>query len=429
VKKFWILSELYYPEESATGFILSQIAEGLAESRDVNVICTQPTYHQRGVQAPAQEIHHGVQIQRCRATSLNKDVLWQRMINFLTISLSIFFKALWLIGRQDIVLVVTNPPLLPFLASLVCKLKGAQCILLVHDVYPEVAVAARILKPDSLAVNVTARLTAWLYGSVDHIIVLGRDMKARALQKMGQKGAEKISIIPNWADLSLIAPTAKSENSLLQELGLTQKFVIQYAGNMGYLHNIECIIESAEYLKDQPDIHFLFLGGGTKKQWLEETVAKKQLHNVTLLPNLPRSEQNTFLNAADLAVMSFVPGMLGVSVPSRTYNILAAGKPMIVLMEAEAEVSLLLQEEAIGWVLPPGQGKLLAETIRQIYEERSIVARMGLRAREIAETQYSFAQILRQVEGVIASLDAIKAGHGERLNEQKDRSIDHANGS
>lgn len=424
MKKLWILSELYYPEESATGFILSQIAEGLADSLDVQVICTQPTYHQRGVQAPAREVHRGVQIRRCRATSLNKDILWQRIINFLTISLAIFFTAVRQIGRQDIVLVVTNPPLLPFLASLTCKLKGARCVLLVHDVYPEVAIAAGVVKPTSFSAKISQRLTAWLYNSVDHIVVLGRDMKQLVMQKLGKRQEVKISIIPNWADLELIAPTAKSENQLLHELGLTDKFVVQYAGNMGYLHNIECIVESACHLKHRPEIHFLFIGAGAKKRWLEQTVAEQQLSNVTLLPNRPRSDQNNFLNACDLAVMSFVPAMLGVSVPSRTYNILAAGKPLIVLMDATAEASLLVQEENIGWALPPGQGRLLADTICEVFQNRQRLPAMGLHAREVAETYYAFAKVLRQFKDVIETLEPQAPRPIRHWQEQKSNPLD-----
>ncbi len=183
--KIWILSEHYYPDETATGHILGHIAEGLVDQYSVGVICAQPTYHQRGSTAPAREVHNGVEIFRCASTNLDRNVIWKRLINLVTISLSIFFASLFRIKSGDTVLVVTNPPLLPFLTRFAAWVKRARVVLLVHDVYPEVVVASGVAGADSAVVRLTAWANEKLYRSMDHIVVLGRDMRDLALRKLG----------------------------------------------------------------------------------------------------------------------------------------------------------------------------------------------------------------------------------------------------
>ncbi|MCA9071662.1 MAG: hypothetical protein KDA84_22200, partial [Planctomycetaceae bacterium] len=139
--RIWVVSELYYPEDTSTGYYLTRIAQGLAErsSDPVHVLCGRPTYAARGQKTAWRETHGGVRIQRCWGTTWNKNRLLLRIVNLLTLSVSVFLVAAWRLQRGDRVLVVTNPPLLPFVISWACRLRGARCALLIHDVYPDVA--------------------------------------------------------------------------------------------------------------------------------------------------------------------------------------------------------------------------------------------------------------------------------------------------
>src|ERR1700733_14737681 len=144
-RRIWIISELYYPELTSTGYFLTGIAEGLATAYDVSVLCGQPSYWARGVRAPVHEIRNGVNVQRCRATTLDKNRPLFKIINLITVSVSIFLVALFRLRRGDIVIAVTNPPLLPYVAAFACRLKGAHIVPLIHDVYPEVLTRLDIL--------------------------------------------------------------------------------------------------------------------------------------------------------------------------------------------------------------------------------------------------------------------------------------------
>ncbi|MFZ1597493.1 MAG: glycosyltransferase, partial [Anaerolineae bacterium] len=205
---------------------------------DVNVLCSQPTYAARGSFAPWREVRNGVRIERCPGTTFDKDVLVPRLVNVITISLSLFLRALSRIRKSDVVIAVTNPPLLPFLVEIACRLRSANYILRIDDVYPEALTATGLARPDSTMVRVLARMTRRLYRSVGQIIVVGRDMERLAREKLGGT-AKQISVIPNWADVALVTPVPKTDNALLHELGLVDRFVVQCAGNMGRAQGVE----------------------------------------------------------------------------------------------------------------------------------------------------------------------------------------------
>lgn len=410
----WVISELYHPEDNATGHLLTHIAEGLAERYPVRVLCSQPTYNARGTRAPVCEEHGGVPIRRCRATALNKNVLVLRVINLVTISIALFVQTLARVRRGDFVLVVTNPPLLPFLVAAACKLRGAPFLLLIHDVYPEVLAATGMVKPDALLARGVDALSRRLYRGAERIIVLGRDMARLVAPKLGP-ARNNLVVIPNWADLDQVCPTPRPSNALLRKLGLTDKFVVLYAGNMGRTHGLEGLAQAAATLRSDTDTHFLFVGSGAKRLWLENVIRASGLGNMTVLGNRPRSEQQTFLNACDVAVISFVPGMAGVSVPSRMYNLLAAGKPILAVADADSELALVVEEEAIGWVVPPGRPDQTARAIREARSDPERLAQMGRRARRVAESKYSLRHAITAYQTMIADLEAARHPQENRL--------------
>jgi colanic acid biosynthesis glycosyl transferase WcaI len=205
-----------------------------------------------------------------------------------------------------------------------------------------------------------------------------------------------IATIPNWAELESVSPAGRIDNELLKELGLTNKLVFLYAGNMGHPNDLATIVDAAEMLRDSLDVHFVFLGTGVKRRWLEKQVTDLELSNVTILDPRPRSEQKVFLNACDVALVSLVEKMVGVSMPSRTYNILAAGKPILALTEPGSEVSRVVEEDHAGWTVPPGDPQRFADTVREIIDRRSELPSIGAAARKSALEKYSLEMALEK---------------------------------
>jgi colanic acid biosynthesis glycosyl transferase WcaI len=402
-QRVWVVSELYYPELTSTGYFLTGIAEGLAEFHKVCVLCGQPSYWARGVRAPAREMLNNVDVQRCWSIALDKNNLLFKIINMITITLSIFSSALLRFRSGDVVIAVTNPPVLPYVASLACRLRGASFILLVHDVYPEVLIRLGVLKLRSMPARFLDLASRWLYESTSRIVVLGRDMQETVSQKLSSS-RERVEIATNWASTEIILPQERSKNGLLAKLNLSEKFVVQFWGNMGRPHCVEDLIDSAQLLASDPAFHFLLIGWGTKKAWAIGEKQARKLENVTILDPLPREDSCEVQNACDIAINTLARGMAGISVPSRSYNAMAAGKPMLAVCDSESELAAMVTEEGIGWVVPPGRPDLIAAILREAKANKNALKQMSDRARKAVDTKYTRSHVLRVYRNMIGDL-------------------------
>lgn len=387
----WVVSELYAPELTSTGYYLTEIAEHLARIfPHVTAIVSQPTYAARGTRAAAFEKRNGVTVRRFWNPALAKDALIGRACNLLAYSIHAGVALLWSVRSGDVVLAVTNPPPMPYIAALICRIKRARLVLLVHDVYPEVLVASGLAASDSGLVRIAHTASKWLYRRSDKIIVLGRDMSRLIRRKLSTDGAAaKLEIIPNWANLDAVQMSPVTEQQLANPM------TVQYAGNMGRGHNIEILVEASARL---PEINFAFIGHGAKRPWLERTIEERGLHNVAVRDYRPRGEMSESLADCDLSVISFVSGMSGVSVPSRLYNVLAAGRPILAICDADSELALVVEEERLGWVVRPNDVDGLVAVLRQAATHRTDLFALGARAYDAAQRRFSRACVMQSYE-------------------------------
>lgn len=392
--RLWVASELYYPEETSTGYFLTRIAEGLTPTFDVRVISGRPAYSERGVAVTRDEVKGGATIHRVGATRFDKDRLALRILNLVTFSVGAFFYALGHIQRGDRVLVVTNPPTLPLVLMLAGKLRGAGLTLLVHDIYPDVLAATRMMDRGGLTFRALDAGAAWLLRRFGSVVVLGRDMAELIGAKPGV-AHERIVIIPNWADLDLIRPADRDGNALRRDLGLESKFVVQFSGNIGRTHDLAAVVSAAERLRQREDIHFLLAGYGGKLSAVGEDIRRRGLTNVTILPRQPRERLSTMLACSDLTVIALVADMFGISVPSRMYNVMAAGVAIAAIADPRSELARVVKENNAGWVLPEG-GDGLAALVEQLAgDPRCAVARArGENGRSRVERTYTLERVI-----------------------------------
>lgn len=417
----WFISEVYFPDEQGTAFYTTGLAEGLAGNFKVGVLCSCPTVTARGKRVARKEVRNGVIVERCMGTTLDKDIFILRLVNIATYSVSILLKALTRVKKGDIVFAVTSPPSTPFIARFVCFLKKAVCVLRIEDVYPEILVATGMIRERSFLNGILRFATGILYRSADQVVVLGRDMKTLAEKKMGD-GSKTARIIRSWADTNTVFPLPKEDTALVRELGLHKKFVVSCVGNMGRAQAIEFLFEAVTMLKDEDRIHFLFIGGGARRKWMEREAVSRGLNNVTLLDQRPRDDQANFLNACDISVISLLPGVTGAGVPSRTYNIMAAGKPIIAVSEEASEVAMLVREEAIGWVTPPCNPEFLVRTILEAMSDMERLINMGCKAGAAARGKFSRENIVEEyrdlVQEIICGHGSFYAATGETIRDQ-----------
>jgi len=393
----WILSEVYYPDEAGSGYYITKIAQHLADRLPVSVLCTQPSYSQNWVRAAAEEVHQQVRIVRCATPSVARRGLLSRLVRMAVVSLNMLLAALSRIRPGDQILAVTNPPSVPILACLVASLKRVPYTLILHDIHPDMVAACGMMSSRSLVYRVLRRLNRYVLRRAQHIFCIGRDMAEYLVTLRGMGGSRGIHVIPIWSDSEEVFPEPRSENKLLRELGLMDKFVVLWAGNMGHPQGVETLAGAIRLLKDDPQIHFLLLGSGPKAHLLTELRASG-CGNFTLLPPRPRTAQSSFLNACDLSILGLVPGMYGLAVPSRTYNVMAAGKPVIAIVSNASEIDRLVMEEQIGWVVEPGSAEQAADAICAAKNHPEWLAEMGKRARYAAETRYARETVLTQFD-------------------------------
>jgi glycosyltransferase involved in cell wall biosynthesis len=255
------------------------------------------------------------------------------------------------------------------------KLKGAQLINWLQDIFPEVA--------SRLGANPLPRALDALLRSCRDLslrraqtnIVLGEHMRDQ-LQRAGIP-AERIQIIENWAELHPNDPKPAASSGLRARLGLDDRFVVGYSGNLGRAHEFQTVLRAAEILKGDANIVFLMTGGGTGMAQLEREVRARGLNNFRFLTYQPRDSLSDCLAAADVHWVSLRPALEGLVVPSKFYGILAAARPVIFIGDADGELARNIRRCACGATLKIGQAAQLAQLLSAWRSDLPLRERMG----------------------------------------------------
>jgi glycosyltransferase involved in cell wall biosynthesis len=375
---FLLFTGHYPPDQTTAAGYLADIANEIARDRPVVVFSGSggaATLAQRP-NVTVMEIGRGGQ---------SKWGMPGRLWRMLGLSVRGFFAALHHAGPGSPVLVVTAPFLLPYFIVLAANLRGARCALLVYDLYPEAMIIAGVSKEKSLIVRTIRFFNRLMLRHLDYVITIGRDMEPRLCAYRGFS-SNKIVYIPNWAtEQPIFRPIAPS-NPFRKSVGA--RFIVGMSGNLGLTHDPITPIEAAARLANNSQIHFLLSGWGPGWRRLREAYERISPPNVTLVERVPESELTDFLAAADVWLLPYRRGMAGVSVPSRTYNILAIGRPIIAISDANSEQAMIVGEDGVGWVCPPEQPQKLAELIESISADPADTTDKGKQAVATVKSRY-----------------------------------------
>lgn len=391
--RLWIISEFYYPIITSTGYYMTEIAEYMArQGKEVHVICTNSRYNEiQECDSGLTEFHNGVHIHRIRLKNIDKNNFLKRTVRLLWTSLLLWNKTFRSVRKGDTVLTVTNPVFLLLGLPLIRRLKHISYVLLVHDIFPENLAAIGKVKKHTLTYKGLKILFDKAYAKADTCISIGRDMSEVIREKISDPS--RIRFIPNWADDREVFPLAKEETRLFRNLDLRDKFIFQFAGNLGHAQGIDNILEAIR-LVENPHLHFTFIGGGAKYEMIADFIKKHSGIPITLIGFQDRSDQNDFLNACDVALITLNDGMFGLGVPSKSYNIMAAGKPILLIADSRSEIALTVRELSLGWVVKPHCPKALKETFEEIYNRQDSLPSIRNNARTAAETLFAKENIL-----------------------------------
>jgi colanic acid biosynthesis glycosyl transferase WcaI len=389
VKRLIFLNRYFFPDHSATSQILSDLAFHLAKiGRDVHVVTSQQRYDDQKARLPAHEIIAGVTIHRVRTTRFGRAGLPGRSIDYLSFYASMWRSILALAGPNDILIAMTDPPLVSVLAMRAARLRGAQLVNWLQDIYPEVAVELGI----PLFKGPISRALCYLRDQSLNVaganVVVGHQMGEKVLSC--GISANRIHVIPNWSDDERILPIAGADNPLRREWGLEKKFVVGYSGNLGRAHEFETILAAAEKLRNNSHIIFLVVGGGHHLEEFSRCVGKRGLdRSFRFVPYQERASLKYSLAVPDVHWISLRPEVDGLIVPSKFYGIAAAGKPMIAIMARDSETAQLVRQHACGIVIEPGNADALVAAILQLFADTERCAAMGRRARSMLDAQFT----------------------------------------
>ena len=228
-----------------------------------------------------------------------------------------------------------------------------------------------------------------------NVVVLDRFMAERTLTK--RDVAEKLTVLPPWSPTDDLGRIEHADNPFRAEHGLADKFVIMYSGNIGPASPVDTILDAAQSLHDDPRLLFLFIGGGTSKQAVDERIQQSGAPNVRTLPYQPIEALKYSLAAADVHVVTVGQAVVGICHPCKVYGAMAVGRPILLLGPDPCHVSDIIKDQNIGWRIEPGDVDGAVNTIQQIAatDPEQLLA-MGERAMSLMQERFSRTDTCRR---------------------------------
>lgn len=406
-KRFALLCQHFYPEMVSTGLHMTELSTRLAElGWQITVYCAKPSWglDQEGwTEVPNELTYQGVRIRRVPTLGKQQGGLLSRLLFAVTFVLAVGWEVIRKRGEYPGLVVTTNPPFLGLVSWLYSRVFRRPYLLIVYDVYPDIAVRLGALSPQSWLTKTWAWMTRLILREAAVVVVIGRDMEKIIQEKLPSRLHDRIVLIPNWSDERHVKSIPKAENRFRQELQLNGTFVVQYAGRMGRTHNLEPLLEAAQRMNGS-DVLFQFVGEGAKRQKLEQIAAAQGLDNVQFLPYQPTERLAEMLSAADLAVVCLESHFTGMSVPSKSYGVIASGTPILAFLDPESEIGQMIAETACGLVLRDPTGEQIVSAVQELIAHPERREAMGNAGRQAFLEKYTLTQAARAYEQALISM-------------------------
>jgi colanic acid biosynthesis glycosyl transferase WcaI len=391
-----VLNQYYRPGVEATANLLADLCEHLADEYDITVVTGR--LHDRE-DLPSEEMLNGVRVLRTRSTAYDRTKLQHRAVNYLTYLADSLLRSST-IQRPDLVVCMTDPPIVGDLGVAVARRFRAPLLVISEDVFPEIATELGRLTNPAL-VGTLRRLVGYYLRRADHVVAIGERMRER----LEAKGAspDQITVIPNWVDASAIVPGPR-QNDWARQQELADRFVVMHSGNVGHAQNLDSLVYATTYLRDLRDLVFPVIGFGARYSEVTALAERLDADRMWFLPYQPREVLSQSLGAAHIHYVGLAKGLSGFVVPSRLYGILAAGRPVIVAADSDSETARLVQDVDCGVTVPPDRPDLVAAAIRDAHDGKLDLEAMGARGRAYVEREADRPVALRRYRELVASL-------------------------
>jgi colanic acid biosynthesis glycosyl transferase WcaI len=372
-KKIVFVINYFYPDLASTGQLMTELCVHLQNDFEITVIAASPegnsTAETSGKRFTYDKLEN-INIVRIKLPQLNKSNKWSRL-KYISAYFLLALLALLKQKKPDIIYTISTPPVLGGLIGTIGKiLKRARHIYNIQDFNPEQAEAVRYTNKKTIfgiarfVDNISCRLA-------DHVVTVGMDMQETLIRRFGSRTAPVNSVINNWTDEQDIVPLGKDHPKVQEFLlkhGLLHKFIVMYSGNLGLYYDLENIIKITNYFKSNDHVAFVFIGDGAVKKEMKQFIDDNRIENAYFLPFQPKDTIKYSLNAADIHWVVNQKGIKGVSVPSKIYGVMAAGKPVLGVLEQGSEAYRLIKESGCGFVKEPGDYIGIVQELERILQ-------------------------------------------------------------
>jgi glycosyltransferase involved in cell wall biosynthesis len=393
-KNLLVYAHYFYPDVASTGQILTELCEGLQDSFNITVICVVPSYDGKVEDKYKnkriyKEKYKNINIVRVRVPEFNKKSKISRIKNILWY----FFNAIiatFTIGKQDIVFSISQPPILGGILGVIGKsIKKSKFIYNIQDFNPEQTEAIGYSK-NSFILSFARGLDKYSCRKSDKIIVVGRDMKDTLSKRFKNRNVPESVVINNWIDEEKIYPLPLNHPKIIEfkkKYDLENKFIFMYSGNIGLYYDLENIIKVIGEFKNRDEVVFAFIGEGTMKKRLVDYSIENKLSNVKFIPYQKKEDLIYSLNAADVHIVTNAKGIKGISVPSKIYGVMAAGKSVLGVLEENSEARLLVENSNCGMCALPGDYSNIKIIIEEFISLDNKVNDIGIKGRQAIEAE------------------------------------------
>lgn len=384
--KILLLPAYFYPEQAASSYLGDNIRQAMCESGAIlELYAPMPT---RGISKEVREEykkrrmehwHDGkLEIHRFLMYGEGKNPIL-RALRYVFCWCAQFWKGLCA-KDIDLIYLASTPPIQGMLGGLLKKIKKVPFVYNLQDIFPDSLAGTGLAKKDGLLWKIGRVIENFTYRNADKIIVISEDFKRNIMEKGVPE--EKIVVVYNWVDEEAVKHVPREENKLFDMYGLDRKkFYVTYSGNIGLTQNMDMLLEVAKELEEDPNIQFVLIGEGAYKKRVEEIIAEKNIGNVTLLPFQPYEDISHVFSLGDAGLVISKPGVGENSVPSKTWSILSASRPVLANFD-ENELKSIVAENQCGIFTKAGDKEAFKQAILDLYHDREHCEQLGRNGRE-----------------------------------------------
>jgi colanic acid biosynthesis glycosyl transferase WcaI len=410
--KILFLTLVFSPDGVSTSVLMTELALDLrALGHKVTVLTTTPHYNIEPEALSQQPLKprwggllyesncQGIPVYHTSVSIKGRRVI-ARLLDYARFHAIGSVAALTLLDKFDLIL-APSPPLTIGLAAWVLGLiDRVPFIYNVQEIYPDIAISLGILRNRNM-IKIAKYIEQFIYSQSRSVVVISEWFRRRLLAK--GVPPEKLTVIPNSVDTEFMKQ-GERHNPFSAAHGLDDRFVVLYAGNIGLTQGFETILAAARKLAHIPDLHFLIVGDGARRLWLEEQLARESMSNIILLPYQPRSVVPQVYASSDLCLVPLKQGTAQETFPSKIYTIMAASRPVVVSADPDSELAWVTERADCGWVVAPDDPEALARAIEDVYHQRKDLKNKGSNGRDYAVRYHSRKAIARQYDALIRQI-------------------------